>query len=92
MFINEIKSGLYSIIPEKLLKIFTSDEFELILNGQPFIDVYDWRINSIYKGYSENSPVINNFWEILGNLSQEELARFLQFCTGSSRVPIGGFG
>jgi hypothetical protein len=57
LFINEIKSGLYSIVPEKLLKIFSSDEFELILNGQPFIDVYDWKINSIYKGFDDNSNV-----------------------------------
>jgi len=64
---------------------------ELILNGQPFIDVYDWKINSIYKGYSENSQVVQNFWLIISSLSQEDLGKFLQFCTGSSRVPIGGF-
>jgi hypothetical protein len=62
------------------------------LNGTPFIDTLDWQINTIYKGYDEFSDVIKNFWSILSNLSQEELARFLQFCTGSSRVPIGGFG
>ncbi len=27
----------------------------------------------------------------MSNLSQEELSKFLQFCTGSMRVPLGGF-
>jgi len=38
--------------------LFSSDEFELLLNGQPFIDVFDWQINSTYKdGYSETDDV-----------------------------------
>ena len=68
MYINEIKTGIFSvnqhflfqIIPFKIIKIFNSDEFELLLNGQPFIDVYDWKINTIYKGYNENSLVYFN--------------------------------
>jgi hypothetical protein len=27
----------------------------------------------------------------LSKLSQDELSKFLQFCTGSCRVPLGGF-
>lgn len=30
-------------------------------------------------------------WKIFSTLSQKELSHLLQFCTGSSRVPIGGF-
>lgn len=48
-------------------------------------------MNTIYKGYDTNCFVIKNFWKALTTLSQEDLAKFLQFCTGSSRVPIGGF-
>ena len=35
--------------------------------------------------------MITWFWECLGKHTQEELRRFLQFSTGSCRVPIGGF-
>jgi hypothetical protein len=71
---------------------FNSDELELLLNGQPFIDVDEWKTNAIYKGkYSNKHKVIKWFWDILSSLSQEELSRFLQFCTGTCRVPIGGF-
>ena len=39
LLINYIKKGFFTYIPEKLIKIFTSNELELILNGTPFIDV-----------------------------------------------------
>jgi hypothetical protein len=75
------------------LEIFNSDEFELLLNGQPFIDIDDWKQNTIYQGkYNPKHKVIKWFWDVLFTLSQEELSKLLQFCTGSSRVPIGGFG
>jgi hypothetical protein len=28
---------------------------------------------------------------VINSLTQQELSKFLQFCTGCSRVPIGGF-
>ncbi len=45
------------ILPERLLKIFNSNELELLINGQPFIDLDDWRLNTIYKGYNSNNTV-----------------------------------
>ena len=91
ILLNEIKKGLFSIIPENLIKIFTAEQFELLLNGTPFIDVEDWRVNTTYNGYFTNDKIIMDFWDIIIELPQDKLARLLQFCTGSSRVPIGGF-
>lgn len=31
------------------------------------------------------------FWEVLGDFSEEDKARFLQFCTGTCRLPPHGF-
>ena len=89
--IKEIIRGINTIFPVDYLKIFTSDQLGLLINGTPFIDVDDWRINTRYKDYQDYDNVIINFWDIINNLSQEELSNFLLFCTGSSRVPIGGF-
>ena len=86
-----IKKGFNTIIPLKELLIFNSDQLSLLINGTPFIDVDDWRLNTIYKNYLEYDNVIINFWEVLSNLTQNDLSNFLLFCTGSSRVPIGGF-
>ena len=51
----------------------------------------DWRINTQYKDYNDYDDTIINFWTVISSLSQEQLSNFLLFCTGSSRVPIGGF-
>ena len=57
-------------------------------------------MNTVYKGFNKDDPVknfkikiqiIENFWNILSNFNQEDLGVLLQFCTGSSRVPIEGF-
>ena len=89
--IKEIIRGINTIFPVDYLKIFTSDQLGLLINGTPFIDTEDWRMNTKYKDYEDYDNVIVNFWDIISNLSQEDLSNFLLFCTGSSRVPIGGF-
>ena len=71
---------------------FNANELELLINGQPLIDISEWESNSEYKGkYTRKSHVVRWFWEELAKHNQKELSKFLQFCTGSSRVPIGGF-
>jgi hypothetical protein len=48
-FINEIKTGLFSMIPEQYIYIFNSAELYKVVNGNSQIDVDDWRVNTIYK-------------------------------------------
>lgn len=91
LLINQIKKGLFTYIPESLIKIFTSNEFDLILNGIPFIDVNDWIENTAYEGYEPSDNIIIQFWDIVRELPQDKLKRLLQFSTGSTRVPVGGF-
>ena len=78
---------------EHILNIFSIEEFDFLLSGQTKIDLEDWKKNTIYKGYyNELYPTIENFWEVLKELKQEELLIFYKFCTGCSRIPIDGFG
>jgi hypothetical protein len=91
-FIKIIRETIFSFIPKETIITFTSDEFELILNGRPFIDVEEWKIFTEYKEpYNANHYIILWFWEILSGLSQKELSNLLLFSTGSGRVPLGGF-
>ena len=91
-FIKKIREGLFHIISKDIIQKFTSDEFELILNGRPFIDIEDWHSNTIYKEpYNNQHQIIKWFWKIMSDLTQEELSNFLLFSTGTSRVPFGGF-
>lgn len=56
-FIDIIKSGINKIISNKILKQLSSDEFELVLNGTPFIDLEDWKENTTYKNYKSTDFV-----------------------------------
>ncbi len=89
--VKEIIRGINDVFSVDYLKIFASDQLALLINGTPFIDVDDWRINTQYKDYNDYDDTIINFWTVISSLSQEQLSNFLLFCTGSSRVPIGGF-
>ena len=92
VLVKHIQEGLFKYIPKTIIKTLNSYELELLICGQPFIDVNAWKENSIYKGkFSKNNNCVKWFWEEIYKLNQENLRRFLQFSTGSSRVPINGF-
>ena len=91
--IKYIQKGLFSILGDGIQGVFTEEEMNFIISGQDDIDLRDLKENIIYKGeYNENHPVIKMFWEKLVTLNKNELIKFLQFSTGSSAVPIDGFG
>ena len=79
------------MIPRKLISIFDSGELELLISGLSTIDVDDMKVNTEYSGYTEKSYVIQWFWEVINEMSNSLKAEFLQFVTGSSKVPIEGF-
>ncbi|XP_071135977.1 E3 ubiquitin-protein ligase HACE1-like isoform X1 [Mytilus edulis] len=89
--INSFLSGFHQYIPQSLIQMFDEYELELMLSGIPEIDIGDWENHTEYNGYDRQSPVIQWFWEIVENFSQENRVLLLQFTTGSSRVPFGGF-
>lgn len=73
------------------MKIFDARELELMISGMPVIDLIDLRNNTEYINYTKDSQVIKWFWEVLESFDRSEKANFLQFVTGSSKVPIEGF-
>ncbi|GAA6048825.1 hypothetical protein JCM3770_003640 [Rhodotorula araucariae] len=84
--------GLYEIVPKDLLQIFSERELELLISGLPDVDVEDWRAHTDLVSYTHSDPIISYFWRALRSFSQTERAKLLQFVTGSSRVPLEGFG
>lgn len=83
--------GFEELIPNDLLRIFDAGELELLISGLPEIDVDDLQANTEYTGYSAATPVVRMFWEVVRSLDKEDLARLLQFVTGTSKVPLEGF-
>uniref|UniRef100_H2Z020 HECT-type E3 ubiquitin transferase n=1 Tax=Ciona savignyi TaxID=51511 RepID=H2Z020_CIOSA len=83
--------GFYEIIPKRLISIFDEQELELLISGLPTVDIDDLRQNTEYHKYQVNSPQIQWFWRALRSFNQAERAKFLQFVTGTSKVPLQGF-
>ena len=89
--VKALLKGFYQIIPQKLISIFNYRELELVISGLPTIDIKDWKKNTLYENYTEETPIIKYFWEIIESYDNNERAEFLQFVTGSSKVPLEGF-
>ncbi|XP_051123521.1 E3 ubiquitin-protein ligase UPL2-like isoform X2 [Andrographis paniculata] len=90
--INAFLEGFNDLIHRDLISIFNDKELELLISGLPDIDLDDLRANTEYSGYSAASPIIQWFWDVVQEFSKEDKARLLQFVTGTSKVPLEGFG
>ncbi|XP_030044921.1 E3 ubiquitin-protein ligase NEDD4 isoform X2 [Microcaecilia unicolor] len=87
------KEGFFELIPQDIIKIFDENELELLMCGLGDVDVNDWREHTKYKnGYNAGHQVIQWFWKAVLMMDSEKRIRLLQFVTGTSRVPMNGFG
>jgi len=83
--------GFYELVKPELISIFTAKELELLISGMPDIDMHDLQRNTEYQGYKITDKEICWFWNIMFSLTRSEKAAFLQFVTGSAKVPLEGF-
>jgi E3 ubiquitin-protein ligase HUWE1 len=89
--IDSFLEGFHELVPPELISLFDAQELELLISGLPDIDLDDLRAHTDYHGYKPSDPPINFFWTVLRSFSKEEKALFLQFVTGTSKVPLEGF-
>ncbi|OQR81725.1 HECT E3 ubiquitin ligase, partial [Thraustotheca clavata] len=89
--IDAFLSGLHQLVSPQLISIFNENELELLISGMPEIDIDDLKANTDYANFKPTDPVIRWFWNVLYSFSHEERALFLQFVTGTSKVPLEGF-
>ena len=60
--------------------------------GVQKMDPIDMKENTEVRGTdSRFLRTVDWFWKVVTQFSQEELARLVQFITGSSQIPMGGF-
>uniref|UniRef100_A0A8C2UEP3 HECT-type E3 ubiquitin transferase n=1 Tax=Coturnix japonica TaxID=93934 RepID=A0A8C2UEP3_COTJA len=79
--------GFNEILPQQYLQYFDAKELEVLLCGMQEIDLNDWQRHTIYRHYTRTSRQILWFWQVYN----EKRMRFLQFVTGTCRLPVGGF-
>ena len=68
--LQSIKTGFHSLLPMKQIGIFSPHELEVLLSGQPTIDVKSIRTRTTYRDYSPNANIVKWLWEILERYSE----------------------
>ena len=88
------RAGFDQLIPINIIApIITSQQMKAILLGYPVMNVDDLIANvQLGGGFSHNSSQIHYLWNVLRSYDDVKKSRFLRFVTGSTQVPIGGFG
>ena len=86
--------GFYSLVPDSLLSLFDEHELELLLCGTRDYDLSELKrhhtvVAQTFTG--SRAKVLKWFWVIVSNFSTDQMAKLLQFTTGSSHLPHGGF-
>ncbi len=89
--IDSFLSGFYDLVPPELICIFSPTELELLICGLPDVNVDELKLHTEYNQYRPTDENIVWFWQALRSFNREERAAFLQFITGTSKVPLGGF-
>ena len=88
--------GFWDICPKDQLVCsgVTYRELAILISGYSTLDPAEWRSHSEIHGPSGSNAevVIEWFWEMVAEMSNEERAKLLHFATGSSRLPLTGFG
>jgi E3 ubiquitin-protein ligase TRIP12 len=92
--LESFREGFESVFPLTHLSVFYPEELELLFCGSNFT-VWDAKMLAECchpdHGYTSESRSIKFLFEILSSYNSEEQRMFLQFVTGSPRLPVGGF-
>ena len=71
--IENLRYGIYRVIPHELLTVFEPHELDMIINGKKEIDVADLKANIKYTHCGAKDNLCRWFWDYIDTLSQQEL-------------------
>jgi len=89
--LRALLQGFYSLISARDLQAFHEEELARVLEGDAGFSVSDLRSHTLYtQGYDQSSVPAQLLWQTLQEFSPAQRACFLQFVTGSPRLPSQG--
>ncbi|KAL5008817.1 hypothetical protein ScPMuIL_014398 [Solemya velum] len=84
--------GLNELIPDNLLSMFDENELELLMCGTGNYSISDFKLHHSVCGTTPTfNKVLDWFWTVVASFTEEQMAKLLQFTTGCSQLPPGGF-
>ncbi|GME29255.1 HECT domain-containing protein [Neofusicoccum parvum] len=87
------RTGFTQVFPYSALRAFTSDELVMLFGRTE----EDWSLETLMDsikadhGYNLDSKSVRNLLQVMSELTASQRRDFLQFVTGSPKLPIGGF-
>ncbi|KAG4032646.1 hypothetical protein MFRU_006g01160 [Monilinia fructicola] len=91
--VDAFRAGFTQVFPYSALKAFTPDELVMLFGRVE----EDWSLETLMDsikadhGFHMDSKSVKNLLQTMSELSLPERRDFLQFTTGSPKLPIGGF-
>jgi E3 ubiquitin-protein ligase TRIP12 len=90
--VEAFQAGFSLVFPYAAIQAFTPDELVMLFGR---VDE-DWSLETLMDaikadhGYNLDSKSVRNLLQIMSSLSTQDRREFLQFVTGSPKLPIGG--
>ncbi|XP_034951039.1 E3 ubiquitin-protein ligase TRIP12 isoform X2 [Chelonus insularis] len=90
------REGFESVFPTNQLRLFFPEELEAVFCGHGQSGG-KWDVKTLMEccrtdhGYTPDSRAIRFLFEVMAGYNSEEQRQFIQFVTGSPRLPVGGF-
>nr|XP_057936938.1 E3 ubiquitin-protein ligase TRIP12 isoform X3 [Doryrhamphus excisus] len=91
---ESFREGFESVFPLHHLQYFYPEELDQLLCGSKS---ESWDVKTLMEccrpdhGYTHDSRAVRFLFEVLSSFDGEQQRLFLQFVTGSPRLPVGGF-
>ncbi|KAI5196419.1 hypothetical protein E4T38_08498 [Aureobasidium subglaciale] len=91
--VDAFSAGFSQVFPYSALKAFTPDELVMLFGRAD----EDWSLETLMDsikadhGFNLDSASVKNLLQTMSELTMSERRDFLQFVTGSPKLPIGGF-
>ena len=85
--VAQLFRGLDAVLPTEVFRIFSPGELEQVFCGAADLDLDVLRNVTVYDGVAPFDRHVQFFWQALEQLSQDERSKFVNFCSGRSRLP-----
>ncbi|KAH6097598.1 hypothetical protein HBI65_086780 [Parastagonospora nodorum] len=91
--VDAFRVGFSEVFPYSALKAFTPDELVMLFGRTD----EDWTLETLMDsikadhGYNLDSKSVRNLLQTMSEFKDQQRRDFLQFITGSPKLPIGGF-
>lgn len=91
--VEAFRAGFSQVFPYSALSAFTPDELVALFGRVE----EDWSLETLMDsikadhGFTMDSPTVKNLLQTMSELTPAQRRDFLQFTTGSPKLPIGGF-